>query len=34
MKKNTIVVVTNSSNIMSIVLLTIELGDECCWRNG
>ena len=33
MKKSTIVVVTNTSNIMSMVLVTTELG-ECCWRNG
>ena len=33
MKKSTIVVVTNTSNIMSMVLVTTEL-DECCWRNG
>jgi hypothetical protein len=33
MKKSTIVVVTNKSNIMSMVLNTTEL-DECCWRNG
>jgi hypothetical protein len=33
LKKSTIVVATNTSNIMSMVLVTTELG-ECCWRNG